>query len=249
MSKDRQPRISDTSGTGIATTAAIGRGIKFFEKHCEQCGDWFSVPHGSFAKESRPLMSLGQEVPCLWYCATRQTRLNGAADYSTDGKLMTRVQAEFFFEDLLFGKSIRGRASAGNMAQIASIYRKVDLQDDMTVCRKCWRLNKRDKAAQHVNERIVIRSKTGERRELRPNAGKPLPEHLRGFGTVEKVTRKQVGKHKVEEVRYWYCSTPSTRHEISQTIKTDAPCTLSEAKEFFRFATGRATLAGCSITG
>lgn len=238
------PSLPTISGTGIGLETAVSRGTRYFERKCASCDTFFRIPEDACAKVFEPKYLDGKEIKVLWHCSTRQTRINGAADYVTP-RPMTLVQAQFYFEDKLFGKVIQGRPAAGNMAQQATIYRKESLRDDLTLCRKCYRLEKRDKATSHVNTAIIVRPKQGKERKILVNAGKPLPPELQGYGMREQPKAKE---HK-GEVRTWYCSTPSTRREASFTVRTDKPCTLEEAKEFFRRATGRATLAGCSITG
>lgn len=244
LTHGNKPQESRTSGTGIALATSVSRGVRYFERQCENCDTFIRIPEDATAKVFEPKYENGKEIKVLWYASTRQTRINGAADYVTP-RPMSLVQAQFYFEDKLFGKVIQGRPAAGNMAQQATIYRKESLRDDLTLCRKCFRLAKRDKVAQHINTAIIVRPKQGKERKILPNLGKPLPLELQGYG-MHKETAPKAPKG---EVRTWYCSTPSTRREASFTVKTDKPMTLEEAREFFRRATGRATLAGCSITG
>ena len=58
-----KPRLPQISGTGTTWGTAVGRGVKHNEKHCEQCGTWFTVPEDAFSKGTLPLLSLGKEIP------------------------------------------------------------------------------------------------------------------------------------------------------------------------------------------
>ena len=235
---DRQPRIpkGGTAGTGD-TTAMIGRGVRWREKQCVSCGKHFRTPEDAHEKTDIPLKENGKEVPCQWFASTRQTRINGVSDYRTNA-LMTQMQAAAYFDKLL-----------GNTVQVARMYRKIRVRKELDLCRTCHKKTLPAKRKAWQEEEIKITRKDGTRVSIMPNRRKPVPQELQGSSYMPKQRQAKnasTGKG-IEQI--WYCSTPSTRHEVSYTVKTPRPMNLTDAKAWFRFHLSRETLAGCSITG
>lgn len=254
---DRQPRIPQggTAGTGYML-AASGRGLRWTEKTCPDCGRNFRVkPQASLHVFKAQFDGQGVETPAYWYASTRETRLNGAHEYASPRK-MTKAQAEHFFTVelgiILAPKAPQGgltaqeaRAYYAHAAQAVElrVFRK-EMAPAISTCRKCYAKAQKHLANVLASETIIIRHKKGRRvvdvQTLMPNA-KPKEATAK--------PKKKRTKKASEMPQIWFCTTPSHRLEPSRTVKTPEPMLLHDAKAWFRFHLSRLTLSGCSITG
>lgn len=243
MGRDYMPRLprGGTVGTGNLSRL-VNMGAKYTEKVCCLCSKKFRVPDDAYAKVFEPLRRQGNEIPCIWYCLTKQTRINGASAYTTP-RPMLQFDAACYFENKL-----------GCLALKASIHRRVYLSEDenaFPLCRTCYKAHKSDKARQWHEESIKLRRNGKELPDLKPNHGKPLPEKFDGAVLPrEKAVKRKTRKTEPQEAetpRVWFCTVPSTRGEAGFTTRTGKPMLQAEARAWFRDILSRGNLSGCSV--